>query len=483
MHLRITNISAKAFDAYCFSFESAGALELTNEYSGLAASPARYICFESSSMHVPRANVTLRRGMMNQVSGKLFTAYVGIDWATAKHDICLQVAGSEDRAFDRIAHKPEAIEAWAQGLYGRFGGPIAVALELSEGPIVSALEKYGFFVIFPIDPKRLAKYREAFTPSGAKDDPTDAEFALDYLMRHPERLTALKPQSVAMRKLRYLVEARDRLKGDQSRSVNRLVQALKQYYPQVLDWFNEHNTVVFCDFLSQWSTLEKAKRARKAKLERFFSEHNVRFAHVIEARIAAIKASTPLTHDEAVIQAHRLQVEVLLEQLRLTIQALKRFDEEICTTAEQLPDYDLFSPLSGAGKVIGPRLLAAFGEDRDRYPCAAQLHKHSGIAPITKRSGNTTWVHWRWQCPKFLRQTFIEYAAQTINKSAWAGAYYRQQRAKGASHHAAVRALAYKWIRILYRCWQDRTPYDESKYLEALRRRGSPLLKQLAEAP
>jgi len=175
---------------------------------------------------------------MNQVSGKPFTAYVGMDWATAKHDICLQVAGSGDRAFDRIAHKPEAIEAWAQGLFRRFGAPIAVALELSEGPIVSALEKYEFLVIFPIDPKRLAKYREAFTPSGAKDDPTDAEFSLDYLMRHPERLTALNPQSVAMRKLRYLVEARDRLKGDQSRSVNRLVQALKQYYPQVLDWFD-----------------------------------------------------------------------------------------------------------------------------------------------------------------------------------------------------------------------------------------------------
>ena len=91
-------------------------------------------------------------------------------------------------------------------------------------------------------------------------------------------------------------------------------------------------------------------------------------------------------------------------------------------------------------------------------------------------------MHWRFQCSKFLRQTFIDFAAQTVNKSAWAGAYYRQQRAKGASHNVAVRALAYKWIRVLYRCWQDRVPYDESKYLEALRRRGSPLLKQLAEA-
>lgn len=420
---------------------------------------------------------------MNMLSGKSYTAYIGIDWASSKHDICLQLAGSDDRAFDRIKHTPEAIEEWAQALYQRLGGPIAVALELSEGPIVSALEKYDFFVIFPIDPKRLAKYREAFVPSGAKDDPTDAEFAMDYLMRHPEKLKALKPESAPMRKLRYLVETRDRIRGDQSRCVNRLIQALKQYYPQAVDWFNDHNTLVFCDFLKQWPTLVKVQRARKARLERFFKEHNVRFAHLIEERIDAIKAATPLTHDEAIIEAHRLQVEILVEQLRLTITAMKCLDKEIAVIAVQFPDYEhLYTALPGAGKVIAPRLLAAFGEDRDRYSCAAQLQKRSGIAPITKRSGNSTWVHWRFQCPRFLRQTFIDFAAQTINKSAWAGAYYRQQRDKGASHHVAVRALAYKWIRVLYRCWQERTPYDESKYLETLRRRGSPLLKQLAEA-
>jgi transposase len=419
---------------------------------------------------------------MNQLTEIPFTAYVGIDWADAKHDICVQAAGSEEREFDLIAHTPEAIEVWAKALHERFGGPIAVALELMKGPIVSALQKYDFFVIVPIDPTRLAKFREISTPSGAKDDPTDAEFAMDFLLSRSKKLKALKPQSVEMSKLTYLVEARDRIKSDQSRYVNRLVQALKQYYPQPLDWFSERNTMVFCDFLVQWPTLAQVKRARKTKLETFFKTHNVRFAHVIEARIEAIKAATPLTHDEAIIHAHRLQVETLVEQLRLTIHALKRYDEEIVAIAEDLPDYDLlFSPLPGAGKVLAPRLLAAFGEDRERYTCADEVQKHAAIAPITKRSGKTTWVHWRWKCSKFRRQTFIEWSAQTVNKSAWAGAYYRQQRAKGSSHQAALRSLAFKWIRILYRCWEDRVPYDESKYLEALRRNGSPLLKQLAE--
>ncbi len=108
----------------------------------------------------------------------------------------------------------------------------------------------------------------------------------------------------------------------------------------------------------------------------------------------------------------------------------------------------------------------------------AELQQYAGVAPVTQRSGKKCWVHWRWQCPTFLRQTFVEWAAQTINKSFWAGAYYRQQRAKGCTYQAAVRALAFKWIRILYRCWQTRTPYNESTYLKALERRGSPLLKQ-----
>jgi hypothetical protein len=126
---------------------------------------------------------------MSTTSNKSFTAFIGIDWADAKHDVCIQVAGEEQREFCCIEHNVEAIDVWAQGLYRRFGGPMAVALELCKGPLVYALQKYDFFVIFPVNPSTLAKYREAFTPSGAKDDPTDAELALDLIQRHADRFT------------------------------------------------------------------------------------------------------------------------------------------------------------------------------------------------------------------------------------------------------------------------------------------------------
>ena len=406
-----------------------------------------------------------------------FTAIIGIDWADKKHDVCIQDMKTGRRHASQVRHRAEELDEWARSLHRRYGGPIAVALELSKGPIVSVLQKYDFFVIFPIDPTTLANHRKTFTLSGAKDDPTDAEYILDLLLKHTEHFKALNPQSVEMRTLMVLVEQRRKLMSDRVRITNRLRNALKQYYPQTLEWFDHIDTHLFCDFIKRWPSLEQARRARKSTLEKFFREHNMNRKALLESRIQAMKSAMPLTADEAVIVPYRLQVLTLVAQLEVALESIRIYDEEIASLAPQHPDYDLFNSLPGAGPTLAPRLLVAFGEQRERFASAAEVQKYGGIAPVTERSGQKSWVHWRWQCPTFLRQTFVEWAAQTINKSYWAGLYYYQQRAKGCSHRAAVRALAFKWIRILYRCWKTRTPYDEARYLKALQERGSSLLK------
>ena len=409
-----------------------------------------------------------------------FAAFVGLDWADAKHDICLQAAGTERREFLVLEHRPEAIDAWVQTLRTRFNGqPVAVCLELNKGPIVSALRNYDFLVLFPVNPLTLAKYREAFTPSRAKDDPTDAELQVELLLKHRDKLTPLSPQSPTMRALAQLVEHRRRLVGDKVRLTNRLTSALKNYFPHVLQWFQEKDTGIFCDFLSHWPTLKAAQLARRTTLERFFRAHHVRSADVIPTRIEAIKSAVALTTDDGVITPNALLVQALVAQLRVTLQAIADFDKAIAQRAQDHPDFPLFDALPGAGAVFAPRLLVAFGEQRERYASAEELQKYAGIAPVTERSGKKAWVHWRLQCPKFLRQTFVEWAAESTRHSFWAQVYYQQQRDKGKAHQAAVRALAFKWIRILYRCWQERTPYDESVYLQALKRRSAPLLHNL----
>ncbi len=129
---------------------------------------------------------------------------------------------------------------------------------------------------------------------------------------------------------------------------------------------------------------------------------------------------------------------------------------------------------------MAPRLLIAFGEDRSRYNSAQEILCYCGIAPVKEKSGKKEWIHWRWGCPTFLRQTFVEWADQSRQHSLWAEAFYDQQKQAGKSHPKAIRALAYKWIRILFRCWKNRVAYDESRYLQSLQQKGSPLVKFLS---
>lgn len=169
-----------------------------------------------------------------------FSAFIGLDWGDKKHDVCLALASSDKVEHWVVQHSPTELEGWLGKLRERFGGkPIAVCVELERGPIVSALLKHDFLVVFPVNPQSLARYREAWHPSGAKDDPTDARLALDVLLKHRDKLKPLRPQSAAMRALRQLVEDRRRLVNDRVRVTNRITAALKAHFPQVLDWFED----------------------------------------------------------------------------------------------------------------------------------------------------------------------------------------------------------------------------------------------------
>jgi len=419
---------------------------------------------------------------MAHLAQEEFAAFVGLDWADAKHDVCLQATGTAQREFLSFEHRPEAIDAWVQTLRTRFHGhPGAVCLELKKGPIVSAWRNYDFLVLFPVHPLTVARYREAFTPSRAKDDPTDAELQVALLLTHRDKLQPLQPQSPAMRALAPRVEHRRRLVGDKVRCTHRLTSALKNYFPQVLQWFPEKDTAIFGDFLSRWPTLKAAPLARRATLDGCFRGHHGRAADVIDTRLQAIKSAMALTTDDGVITPNGLLVHALVAQLRVTLQAIADFDNALAQRAQAHPDFPLFDALPGAGAVFAPRLLVAFGEQRECFTSADARQKYAGLAPVTERRGKKSWVHWRLQCPTFLRQTCVEWAAESTRHSFWAQVYYQQQRDTGKAHQAAVRAFAFTWIRILFRCWQDRTPYDESVYLQALNRRSAPLLHNLAK--
>jgi transposase len=407
-------------------------------------------------------------------------AWVGLDWADERHSVHLQTADGRIEHLD-LEQKPAVLHEWVAQLQQRFGGgKIAVALEQRKGAVIHALLLYDCFVLYPINPKALARYREAFRTSGAKDDPVDSELLLDLVVRHGDRLRAWIPDTVESRKLQALCEQRRKLVNQRVALTNRLTSLLKQYFPQALEWVGDLASVQACDFLTQWSTLAAVQRARPTTIRQFYRAHNCRKADVIEARLAAIAGARPLTTDAAVIEPLSLSVQTYATQLRVLLAAIQTFDDRIAAVFAAHADHDVFTSFPGAGEVCAPRLAAAFGTDRSRWTSATELQAHAGIAPVTERSGKSIWVHHRLACPKFVKQTFHEFADQSIRFSRWARTYYDQQRARGNDHHAALRALAYKWMRILFRCWKERTPYEEDKYIDALRRRGSPLAKHFA---
>ena len=230
-------------------------------------------------------------------------------------------------------------------------------------------------MLFPVNPLTLATYRAALTPSRAKDDPTDAALQVALLLTHRDKLTPLTPQSPTMRALAQLVEHRRRLVGDTVRLTNRLTSALKNSFPHVLQWFQEKDTVLLCDFLSRWPTLKAAQLARRTTLEGYFCAHHVRSTDLIATRIEAIKSARALTTDDGVIAPNVLLVHALVAQLRVTLQAIADFDKVIAHRAQDHPDFPLFDALPGAGAGFAPRLLVAFGEQRERFPSADELQK------------------------------------------------------------------------------------------------------------
>ena len=412
----------------------------------------------------------------------IFAAFVAFDWADQEHAGALTLThGGKVEAFS-LKQTPEAIDEWAAALRTRCGGqPVAVALEQSKGALIYALLKYEFLVLYPINPKQLARFREVLGSSGAKDDPTDASLLLELLLKHREHLRPWRPDDATTRLLGQLAEDRRALIADRTQLTNRLKSRLKQYFPLALEVLGELDTELAARFLLRWNSLEELQREDPQEVAAFYRVMHCHHPHLIEERLKKIAQAVPLVNDSAIIASGKRLVEAVAAQLLALVEPLKQYELQISALMAQHSDAKIFQSFPGAGDALAPRLLTAFGTDRARIETADQMQCLSGIAPVTVRSGKSCHVHRRWACNKYLRQTFHEFALHSLPRSVWAKAYYDMLRARGSHHHAAVRALAFKWIRILHRCWKTRTLYNEILYLQQLQKKNSPILKFIAE--
>lgn len=413
---------------------------------------------------------------------KEIAVWVGLDWADEEHKICSYEVATEKIQAGILKHSAESLQQWLSEMRKQYGGAkVAVVLEQSRGAVLYALMNCDFVILYPVNPASLASYREAFYTSGAKDDPGDARLLMEMVRKHPDRFRAWAAEDETTRTLRLLVEGRRKLVDQMVSLSNQLTSALKNYFPQALDWVGEPGTLQACDFLQRWSTLSKLQRVRPEVLRKFYNRHGRPKAETVERRIAEIKKAVPLTSDQAAIRTGAMMVKAIVAQIRPLIESVQEYDQEIKQFFQKHPDRPVFESFPGAGSVLAPRLLAAFGADRERWSSAAEIQTFSGIAPVMERSGKSYWVHWRFACPKFVRQTFHEFAGSSLVWCKWARSYYQMLRERGKGHHASLRALAYKWIRILFACWKNRTPYNDEVFMQSLARSGSYLFGRLAE--
>lgn len=411
-----------------------------------------------------------------------FAATVGWDWADQKHDLWLRPADGSKAQHIILTQSPEALHEWVAKLRERFAGrPVAIALETSRGPVISALLSYDFIVLFPVNPKALKNYRAAFSVSGAKDDRCDAMLLEEYVRLHREKLKALEPDTVETRTLAGLVETRRNLVDERTRLVEQLHSVLKTYYPLAEALLGQQMTKpMAADWLARWPDLESLQKADASTLRTFFFKHNSRSRVTIEERLQAIAKAKALTTDPAIILPARLRVLGLAAMLKPLHRMIAQLDEQIEKAMDQHPDAEIFRSLPGAGPCLAPRLLVAFGTNRERFESATEVAQFYGVAPVVRQSGTTKSVHVRQRCPKFGRQSFHENAGCALREEPWAGCYHEQYKKRhDGYHHQANRSLAFKLIRIYYACWKHRQPYDSQRYLRALQNNGSPLHKLL----
>ena len=412
-----------------------------------------------------------------------YAALVAFDWGHTEHAFALRMRdGTDERG--SIPASAEGLHGWLEQLGERCGEqPVALAIEGGRNAVVHALLVYPWLEVYPIHPATSDRFRKAFTPSGAKDDLPDAQVLLTILLQHRDQLRRLKPDTAQTRELAALTEVRRGAVDRRTQLAVELISTLKTCFPQALELCGRNLwTTLALDFLERWPELALLQKAKPATLRSFYYAHSSRRPAVVDERIAFIASARPLTTDRAVLNPAVRKVRLLAAVLRPLQEQIEQVEAEIATCFAAHPEAHLFRGLPGAGPALAPRLLVAFGTDRARYPDAASLQKYAGVAPVKVKSGRQLWIHWRWNASIFLRQTFVEWAGQTVPKCAWAKAYYRHQQRAGKSHQAILRALAFKWIRILWRCWHDRVPYDGARYVAALQQRNSPLAAHLSAA-
>ena len=399
-----------------------------------------------------------------------YTHYAALDWASDHHDVVVVDRSGFIALEFRFAHTAAGWAEFTEKMKPYAGCPLA--FETSSGPAVDQLLQRGW-QLYPINPKAAQRYRERKAPSGTKTDAHDTWSMADALRTDGHNWRPLVPQDEATALLRVLCRDEIGLIEQRTALVNQLIAALREYYPAALEAFQDWTKPYAWALVKQFPTPTLLQQAGKRRWEKFLHTHRLWRPDSAPERMKLFAAANALPASPATVKAKSLLATSLVQVLQALESQLDEYRLRINQAFAQHPDHDVFGSLPGAGEKLAPRLLAELGTAREVFPDPEALCCQAGVSPVSFQSGKIRKAHIRWACDTVLRHTVHLWADCSRRKSAWAQAYYGRKREQGMSHAAALRCLGKRWLKILWRLWQDHKTYDLEIHERSLKDHGS----------
>jgi len=395
--------------------------------------------------------------------------FIGLDWASQEHTVCVIDDTARVGWQGRVTHSADGLADLLRRL-ARFGPPatLPVAIERPSGLVVDTLLEAGHPVV-PIHPNALKATRPRYAAAGSKSDPGDAFILADLLRTDGPRFRPLQPLADETHALRALVRSRDDLVTQRVALANQLRALLERLWPGAAAIFADVDSPIALAFLSRYPTPQSAERLGEKRLARFLAQHGYCGRRAAIELLARLRAAPVSRAGEAEAEAGGEGVRALVAVLVPLGTQIQQLSAAIAAVLAQHADGPIVQSLPRSGAVNAAQILAELGDDRTRFPSDEQLAAEAGVAPVTRASGKHRAVSFRWACNKRLRQALTTFADNSRHASPWAATVYAAARRRGCDHPHAIRILARAWVRVLWRCWQDRRPYDVTLHRAAMR--------------
>ena len=387
----------------------------------------------------------------------------GIDWASDWHDVHIADEHGRVLAAHRFSHDEGGIGALIELLLAH--EVECCAIERPDGLLVGRLLAAGIPVL-AIHPNQVKAARDRFRAAAGKNDRFDAMVLCELARTDGHRFPALAPCGDETLALRALVRTREDLVEARLALANQLRAHLQAFWPGAERIFADVDSAIALAFLERYPAPSDARGLGEKRLRSFLSRHGYCGRRAPAQLLARLRSAPQAIIGELETEARRAAVLGLVAALRPIVEQISQLTSQIAGAIKAHPDGQIVLTFFRDPKsvITAAGLLAEIGDNRARYPTTDTLAADAGQTPVTIQSGKRTTATFRWACDKRLRNHVCVLADSTRHWHPWARDVYQRARARGKDHPHAIRILGRAWTRVLWRCWQDHTPYDPTKH-------------------